>query len=220
MDFTAQTSSTQPKLNPMKLALLANWGIGLEVLRTLESRPEELEIALVVTKTRPLPGDPWRDAVARHAIARGHPMVGEEGLSLEGLSAMLAGKKIDLLVCHAYPRRLPRTVLSLPRLGCLNIHPSLLPRHRGPSPVAWALKDRDEKTGLTAHLMTEDFDAGPIVHQLSVATVGAKDVGDVLERLKGLVGALVLESLARIGNPLFTPRKQVEAMATYAPRVY
>src|SRR6185312_10369836 len=68
-----------------------------------------------------------------------------------------------------FSRRLPGTLLRLPRLGCLNVHPSLLPAHRGPDPLFWIFHDGDETGGVTIHLMDEGFDTGPIVLQENVA---------------------------------------------------
>jgi methionyl-tRNA formyltransferase len=74
----------------------------------------------------------------------------------------LAGFKPDVVVVAAYGRILPKTVLETPQYGCINIHPSLLPRHRGASPVASAILAGDEFTGVSVMLMDEGLDTGPV----------------------------------------------------------
>src|SRR5881275_1575084 len=71
----------------------------------------------------------------------------------------------DLLLCTAFPWRIPAEALAVPRIGCVNGHPSLLPRFRGPTPVAWAIRSGETRIGFTYHLMDEQFDTGPILAQ-------------------------------------------------------
>jgi methionyl-tRNA formyltransferase len=80
-----------------------------------------------------------------------------------GLAKMLVGYRPDLMLVFGFNWKLPPDVLGIPRLGVLNIHPSILPRHRGPSPVLWALRNGDTHFGLTVHRMNESIDAGPII---------------------------------------------------------
>ena len=85
----------------------------------------------------------------------------------------------DAMVVAAYGLFLPEETLAAPRLGCLNIHPSLLPRHRGPSPVATAILEGDETTGVTIMLLDEGMDTGPILNQ-SETPIGADETCDQL----------------------------------------
>ncbi|HEY2742613.1 MAG TPA: formyltransferase family protein [Gaiellaceae bacterium] len=78
---------------------------------------------------------------------------------------LLASVEPDLVVCMGFPWRIPPEALAVPRLGWLNGHPSLLPRHRGPLPVAWAIREGDEEIGITFHRMDAELDTGPILAQ-------------------------------------------------------
>lgn len=111
-----------------------------------------------------------RDA---HAVARRDAILCE---SPEGLDVCFAADKSslerltrayepDLGLCTGYPWRLPPEVLEIPTLGVVNTHPSRLPRFRGPFPFAWAIREADDEIWLTAHLMDEEFDTGPILAQ-------------------------------------------------------
>jgi methionyl-tRNA formyltransferase len=85
--------------------------------------------------------------------------------SVAGLARALAGYRPDLMVCNGFPWKLPAEVLGVPRLGVLNVHPSLLPRHRGPMPIHWAVRHGDPEAGVTVHWMDESFDTGRILVQ-------------------------------------------------------
>ena len=133
-------------------------------------------------------------------------MEGPEGVDLvypassASLAPILRGYEADLLLCTAFPWRLPADALAVPRVGCVNGHPSLLPRHRGPIPIAWAMRNGETELGLTYHLMDADFDTGNILAQQSVP-LGADDTLEtLLPNLQGASAALlpvVFERLAR-----------------------
>ena len=81
------------------------------------------------------------------------------------VAPLLASVDPDLVVCMGFPWKIPPDALAVPRLGWLNGHPSLLPRHRGPLPVAWAIREGDDEIGITFHRMDADLDTGPILSQ-------------------------------------------------------
>ena len=81
------------------------------------------------------------------------------------IAPLLRGLAPDLVVCMGFPWKVPADALAVPRLGWLNGHPSLLPRHRGPVPVAWAIRNGDEEFGFTFHRMDAELDTGPILAQ-------------------------------------------------------
>jgi methionyl-tRNA formyltransferase len=83
------------------------------------------------------------------------------------LVSMLAGYQADVLVVFGFNWRVPREVLELPRLGVLNVHPSALPKYRGPSPVPWAIRNGDPYLGISVHRMTGRMDAGPVLSQVN-----------------------------------------------------
>ncbi|HEX6776817.1 MAG TPA: formyltransferase family protein, partial [Ktedonobacterales bacterium] len=81
------------------------------------------------------------------------------------LPAMLAGLEPDLIVVTGFPWKLPPALLAMPKLGCINFHPALLPRYRGPNPLFWQLMNGEPETGLTVPRMEPEFDTGPILAQ-------------------------------------------------------
>ncbi len=99
------------------------------------------------------------------------------------IAPLLASVAADLVVCMGFPWKIPPAALAVPRLGWLNGHPSLLPRHRGPLPVAWAIREGDEEIGITFHLMDAELDTGPILAQKRYPLGELKPPDTVLSRL-------------------------------------
>lgn len=117
--------------------------------------------------------------------------------SPEGMARCLAGYAPDVVVCFGIPWRLHTGVLRAPRLGVLNVHPSLLPRHRGPMPVHWAVRQGDEETGVTVHWMDESLDSGPIVAQRrGIRLPDDLDGEAVFAQIRSTVRGVVPEALA------------------------
>ena len=200
----------------VRVALLASWGLGLEILKALEAE-RRVELAHVVTRCHGPAEDPWALAVRRRAQDKRLAVSCEEELDFQALRALLQEVRADLLVVHAYPRRLPPDVFRTPRLGGVNIHPSLLPRHRGPAPTHWVLRNKERETGLTAHYIDQGLDTGDIIHQCRVDVHAADDQGSVIERLKGVVPALLRAALDKILDPGFRPLPQT-GESSYAPK--
>lgn len=122
----------------------------------------------------------------------------------------------DLIVVAAYGLILPRTVLQLPRYGCLNIHPSLLPRHRGPSPVSAAILAGDRRTGVTIMLMDEGTDTGPIVAQQEEMILPDDDSGSLTARLAKSGAGLLLKVIPRWVGGEIKPASQDDSRATFS----
>ena len=122
----------------------------------------------------------------------------------------------DFLVVVAYGKILPRRLLSMPRLGPVNVHASLLPRWRGASPIARAIINGDRETGITTMIMDEGMDTGRILLQEKTA-IRAGDDGETLsERLAEIGARLLLKTLAGMRQGAITPRDQ-EGEPSYAP---
>src|SRR5205823_4575543 len=125
----------------------------------------------------------------------------------------------DVIVVAAYGRILPRTILDLPPRGCINVHASLLPRHRGAAPIPWAILAGDRMTGVTIMMMNEEMDAGDILLQRTTP-IGADDTAGTLgERLARLGAEVIGDALAglRAGTLRATP--QPASGITFAPRI-
>ncbi|MFH0957817.1 MAG: methionyl-tRNA formyltransferase [Pseudomonadota bacterium] len=122
----------------------------------------------------------------------------------------------DAIVVVAYGKLLPKKILELPPLGCLNLHASLLPRHRGPSPISNCILSGDEETGNTVMLMDEGIDTGAIVAQRRI-DIGAHDTAeDLHNKLMELGPPLMVETIINLMNKMITPVSQDGTKATYS----
>ena len=129
----------------------------------------------------------------------------------------LASLNADVGVVAAYGRILPKAVLCAPRLGCVNVHASVLPRWRGAAPIQWAIAHGDQETGVTLMQMDEGMDTGPILAVEVTAIAQNESAGALGQRLAKLGAALLREQLPRYLAGALTPRPQNEADATMAP---
>lgn len=145
-------------------------------------------------------------------------------LLLPGSTSMIAniliGYRPDLLLVFGFNWRLPRNVLELPKLGVLNVHPSALPKYRGPSPVLWAIRNGDPFLGITVHRMTERIDAGPILAQVDDVpipdNVTSQDIWDLTKTvLPGLL-AQALDCAVR-GDPGIPQDESKATQAGFPP---
>lgn len=137
---------------------------------------------------------------------------------LQRLPELLNGLSPDLILVAGFPRKIPSPLLALPRLGCINWHPSLLPQYRGPEPLYWQIMNGETRTGVTFHRMDDHFDTGPVLAQRSVDIEPEIDMRSLLSTLLDLTYAMLPDVLQAVaaGVP-GTPQPVQEA--TYAPHV-
>jgi methionyl-tRNA formyltransferase len=153
--------------------------------------------------------------VAQLAHARGLALLQPRGLRAPEVQQRLADAAPEAIVVAAYARLLPPPVLALPPLGCLNVHPSLLPRHRGPAPIQGALLAGDPETGTSIILLEERMDAGPILAQERMPITPDDDAATLEPRLAAQGARLLVDTLTRWAAREVQPQPQDEAAATY-----
>jgi methionyl-tRNA formyltransferase len=129
--------------------------------------------------------------------------------------ALFTQHEFDVAVVVAYGRILPPSFLRAPRLGCVNVHFSLLPKYRGAAPVNWAIARGERETGVTTMLMDEGLDTGPILLQRTTVIEEGETAPQLLERLSHVGAELLGETLARFEE--IEPRPQRDEDATLAP---
>jgi hypothetical protein len=122
-----------------------------------------------------------------------------------GVAQALAGYRSDLMVVFGFNWRLPPEVLALPRLGVLNVHPSALPRYRGPAPLLWAIRNGDPTFGMTIHRMDDGLDTGPILAQRDDVPLPDDATPETLwEQTCPVVAELLQVALGRRGRSWYT----------------
>ena len=154
--------------------------------------------------------------VKRLALEHGIPVIQAQTLKSSEVLEKLASLQPELIIVAAFGYILPPAVLSLPRFACLNVHPSLLPRHRGPSPVANTILCGDELAGVTIMLMDSGMDTGPILAQGKVGISFMDTTGSLSSRLADVGAKLLLEVLPDWLGGKLEPQAQAESQATYS----
>jgi methionyl-tRNA formyltransferase len=179
------------------------------------------EIALVVSQPdRPSGRDQQLSApaVKQAALAAGLPVTQPEKIrSNAEFRAQLEAIAPDAIVVVAYGRIIPPWMLGLPRLGCINLHGSLLPKYRGAAPIQWAIAMGDAYTGNTTMLLEEGLDTGPILLQQTMEVGPDQTSVDLFPLLARAGAPLVVETLAGLANDTIHPQPQSHEAATFAP---
>ncbi len=139
----------------------------------------------------------------------------KQGQEIERFQAL----SLEAAVVVAYGMKLPTEMLALPKYGCLNLHPSLLPRYRGAAPVNWALINGETRTGLSIIQMNERLDAGDILMQEEVDILPQENAGNLESRLSRQGAELMVRCLAELAAGRVHPRPQDETRATLAPKL-
>lgn len=125
----------------------------------------------------------------------------------------------DLAIVVAFGQIFPRELLALPRLGCVNLHASLLPRWRGAAPIAAAIEAGDAETGVTTQRMEEGLDSGPVLGERRTAILPEETAGELGARLAQLGAELLLETVAALERGTAVERPQDDQAATYAGKL-
>ncbi len=197
------------------LAALHGAGIDIALVLTQPDRPAGRGL-----KLQPSP-------VKAFALAHGVPVAQPSGLRLDGkfaddahdARARLEAAAVDALVVAAYGLILPAWVLALPRLGCLNIHASLLPRWRGAAPIHRAIEAGDTRTGITVMQMDAGLDTGPMLLAEALRIDAHDTTGSLHDRLAPLGGRMIVDALRLAARGDLQAVAQPDAGVTYAHKV-
>jgi methionyl-tRNA formyltransferase len=157
--------------------------------------------------------------VKRTALERGLPLAQPETLATEEARTPLEAWDPDALVVVAYGLVLPREVLALPPLGCLNIHASLLPRWRGAAPIERAILAGDAETGVTIMQMDSGLDTGPVLLRRRLTISSSHTAGTLRDELSRLGAAALLEALEGLAHGTLKPAPQPAEGVSYAAKI-
>lgn len=178
------------------------------------------DVALVVTQCDKPAGRGLKVhacAVAECAKKHSIPLFQPPTLKEPETRSKIGSAGAELIVIVAYGKILPKEVLKMPKLGCVNVHASLLPKYRGAAPINWAIVNGETRTGVTTMFINERMDAGDILLQKE-SDIGADECAPALyERLAGTGAELLIETITKIESGTVKPKPQNEGEATYAP---
>ena len=211
----------------MRIVFIGTGEIGLPTLATLLNSEHEV-VAVVTQPDKPVGREqqievpPVKKALVTGAPggrALPFPVFQPAKIKDPQAIASIRGLEPDVIVVVAYGQILPRDVLEIPRVACLNLHASLLPRWRGAAPIQAAIAAGDRETGITVMYMDEGLDTGDILLQRSVEIL-PNDTGESLhDRLAQLAPGTLLESLRLLALENAPRIPQENAGATYAPKL-
>jgi len=190
---------------PTLQALMAA-GHGIPLVVTQPDRP--------VGRTQEMTAPPVKQTALGAGLAVTQP---DKIRTNEEFRARLEAIAPDAIVVVAYGRIIPPWMLALPRLGCINLHASLLPKYRGAAPIQWAVAMGETVTGNTTMLLEEGLDTGPILLQQTMEIGLEQTAADLFDALAEAGAPLVVETLAGLDAGRIPPRRQDDAQATLAP---
>jgi methionyl-tRNA formyltransferase len=154
---------------------------------------------------------PVKELAARYDI----PVLQPNRVREEGFFPVLKGINPDAIVVAAFGQIIPKTILDLPKFGCINVHASLLPKYRGSAPIQWSIINGEEKTGITIMHMDAGIDTGDMIIKAEVP-IDAKETGGSLhDKLAVCGGELLLKALALIENGTAPREKQKDEESSY-----
>src|SRR6185312_11546864 len=207
----------------MRILFIGTGEIGLPTLRMLSNWREHKLIGVVTQPDKPAGRDqrltPPSPEQAVQDLGLDLPVLQPARIkSLESVDAIRALKP-DVIVVMAYGQILPRDVLEIPRVACLNLHASLLPRWRGAAPIQASIAAGDRETGITVMYMDEGLDTGDILSQRTIDILPVDTGGSLHDRLATAAPEALLDSLELLASGSAPRTPQNNMLATYAPKL-
>jgi methionyl-tRNA formyltransferase len=204
----------------MRIVFIGAGEIGVPTLQALLKSEHEV-VGVVTQPDKPvgrsqlIEPPPIKNALSGTNIPVLQPARIKDRQAIEEIRAL----RPDVIVVMAYGQILPRDVLEIPEIGCLNLHASLLPRWRGAAPIQAAIAAGDREIGITVMYMDEGLDTGDILLQRTIDILPADTGGALHDRLAGVAPETVLESLDLLAKGKAPRTPQDNAVATYAPKL-
>ena len=205
----------------MRVLFIGTGEIGLPVLRWLRANDAHELVGVVTQPDKPVGRDqriqapPIKAAIAETDI----PVLQPWRIKHEEATAEIRALQPELIVVMAYGQILPRAVLEIPTIACLNLHASLLPKHRGAAPIQAAILAGNSETGITVMYMDDGLDTGDILLQSRLAIAPDETGGSLHDRLAELAPAALAEALELLQSGTAPRGPQDSAEATYAPKL-
>ncbi len=205
----------------MRIVFIGTGEIGLPTLRSLRESPAHGLAGVVTQPDKPV-GREQRiqpPPVKAELGATGIPILQPARIRTEDALAQIRALAPEVIVVMAYGQILPRALLEIPPIACLNLHASLLPRHRGASPIQAAIIADDSETGITVIYMDEGLDTGDILLQKPLKILPDETGGSLHERLAQLAPDALREALDALAASRAPRMPQDSTRATYAPKL-
>ncbi len=205
----------------MKVLFFGTSEFAVPSLEALHQHPNFTVVEVVTQEDRPrdrgqrLKASPVKEWALKNDVPVYQPLK----IRGEDIQKKLESVPADVIVVASYGQILPSWLLNMKPFGAINVHASLLPRHRGAAPIQYAILCGDKETGVTIMQMDAGLDTGPILMQKSISIEDQETAGDLHQRLALLGGDLLLETLTGLREGTISPLPQTESQATKAPKI-
>ena len=205
----------------MHVVFCGTGDIGVPALQALLDSEKHEVLSVITQPDKPAGRDlkPRASAVKLLAQEHGLPVSQPEKIRSEVSIAELQALKPDVMVVVAYGQILPTSVLQIPKFGCLNLHASLLPKHRGASPIQAAILGGDTETGITVMYMDEGLDTGDILLKQPTLISATETAGELHDRLASLAAPALMAALDLIAASTAPQTPQDNALATHVTKL-
>lgn len=206
--------------DPLRIVFMGSPAFAVPTLAALaRSRHPVVSVVTGPDKRRGRGGERSPTAVKTAADELGLPVIETDTLHAAAIGASLAALAPDLIVVVAF-KILPPELLSLPRIGSINAHASLLPKYRGAAPIHHAILHGETETGVTIFMLDRGIDTGGILLREKTPLGPDETTGDVYERLRHVAADAVLRAVDGLAAGTAAPVPQDEALATSAPKIH
>ena len=205
----------------MRVIFAGTGAFGVPCLEALVASDKHFVLSVLTQPDRPAGrsqkplASPIKEAALRHHLQVYQP----EDVNAASSLSQIRYQKPDLIVVVAYGQILKKPLLELPERGCWNVHASLLPKYRGASPIAAAIRDRQRKTGVTIMQMNEGLDTGDMLGNVATRIRPGETTGMLHDRLAGKAAPLLVDLLDRAEKGKIKRVRQNNAEASVAPRM-
>lgn len=205
----------------MRILFIGTGDIGLPALRSLVENPAHELLGVVTQPDKPAGRrqEMLAPPVKQFAARAGIPVFQPPRIRAPEAVAEIQSLRAEVIVVMAYGQILPRAVLDAAGAACLNLHASLLPRHRGAAPIRAAIETGDHETGITVMWMDEGLDTGDVLLKKAIAIDPRETGGSLHEKLAALAPVALGEALALLENSSAPRTPQDNTLATYAPKL-
>jgi methionyl-tRNA formyltransferase len=208
-------------MESLRTVFMGTADLACPILRLLAQQPFVRMAGVVTQPDRPKGRDlhPAPPPVKTVAVELSLPVFQPERIRRAEAQQVLADWSPELVVVAAYGQILPKSVLDLPRWGCLNVHASILPKYRGASPIQWSILQDEPETGVTIMKMDEGLDTGDILTQQSTAITPQDTAQTLHDRLASLGAELLVHTIPGYVQGGITPRPQPPGQDSYARKI-
>ena len=203
-------------MSKLKTIFMGTPDFAVPCLEVLQDKTEILAVITQPDRPKGRGHNMQPSPVKVKALEYGLPVLQPEKIKTEEFTAELEKMQPDLIVVVAFGQILSQRILDIPRLGCVNVHASLLPRYRGAAPIHWSIINGEKKTGVTTMLMDAGLDTGDMLLKDEVEITSEMTTEELHDKLMAMGGRLLAETIDGLAEGTIVPEKQDDSLSNYA----